>query len=91
MQEFFEKHKNTIFRYWQRKRMWTPYDMEAKDPYQLEYGEDECSYGYIVEVVELGYDWLIGISSDLGADYIEYYNLNDVVLAYSESDQETDE
>ena len=91
MKEFFEKHKNTVFRYLQRKRMWTPYDMECKDPYQLEYGDDECSYGYIVEVVDLGYDWLVGISSDLDADYIEYYNLNDIVLAYSDSDQETEE
>ena len=88
MKEFFEKHKNTLFRYWQRKRMWTPYDIECKDPHQLEYGEEECSCGYIVEVVNLGYDWLIGISSEIKADYIEYYKLNDIELAYCDSDQE---
>lgn len=88
MKEFFEKNKNTVFRYWQRKRMWTPYDMECKDPCQLEYGDEECSYGYIVEVVDLGYDWLIGISADLEADYIEYYQLKDIVLACSDRDQE---
>lgn len=88
MREFFEKHKNTVFRYWQRKRMWTPYDQECKDPYQLEFGDDECSYGYIVEVIDLGYDWLIGISSELDAGYIEYYKLNDIELAYCDSDQE---
>ena len=87
MKEFFEKHKNTVFRYWQRKRMWTPYDMEVKSEYQLEYGDEECSYGYIVEVANLGYDWLIGISADLEADYIEYYKLNDIELAYCDSDQ----
>lgn len=70
--------------------MWTPYEQECKDPYQLEYGDEECSYGYIVEVVDLGYDWLIGISADLEADYIEYYQLKDIVLAYSESDQESE-
>jgi hypothetical protein len=57
----------------------------------LEYGDEECNYGYIVEVVDLGYDWLVGISMDLEADYIEYYQLNDLVLAYSDSDQETEE
>ena len=88
MREFFEKHKNTIFRYWHRKRMWTPYDMECKNPYQLEISDEECSYGYIVEVVDLGYDWLIGISADLEADYFEYFKLNDIELAYSDTDQE---
>ena len=62
MREFFEKNRNTLFRYWHRKRMWTPYDMEVKDPYQMDYLDDECSYGYIVEVVDLGYDWLIGVA-----------------------------
>ena len=96
MKEFFKRHKNTVFRYWQRKRMWTPYDQECKDPYdqeckdpyQLEFGDDECSYGYIVEVVDLGYDWLIGISPDSEANYIEYYKLNDIELAYAANDQE---
>ena len=91
MREFIEKHKNTVFRYWQRKRMWTPHDLECKDPNQLEFGDDECSYGYIVEVADLGYDWLIGIASELDAGYIEYYKLNDIELAYSDSDQETEE
>ena len=88
MKEFFEKHKNDVFRYWERKRMWTPYDMECKDPYQLEYGDNECLYGYIVEVVDLGADWLIGFSENQEGSYIEYYKLNDIAIAYSDSDQE---
>ena len=88
MKEFFEKHKNKVFRYWQRKRIWTPYDLECKDPYQSEYVDDECSYGYIIEVVDLGYDWLIGIAESLEARYIEYHKLNDIELAYSVSDQD---
>ena len=87
MKRFIKKYKNVLFRYWLRKRMWTPYDIERKDPCQGEYGDEECSYGYIVEVVDLGYDWLIGISPDLAADYIEYFKLNDIELAYSSSDQ----
>ena len=63
-------------------------DVEVKSKDQLEYGDEECSYGYIVEVVNLGYDWLIGISSDLESNYIEYYKFNDIELAYCASDQE---
>lgn len=88
MYEFFEKHRNTVFRYWERKRLWTPYDQEQKDPDQLEYGDVECSFGYIVEVVNLGYDWLVGISETLECGYIEYYKLNDIELAVSDYDQE---
>lgn len=87
MREFFEKHKNIVFRYWKRRRMWTPYDVEAKNPYQVEYGDEECTYAYIVEVVDLGFDWLIGFADSLDADYIEYHKLNDIVLAYSNTDQ----
>lgn len=90
MKDFFEKHKNTLFRYWHRKRMWTPYDIEAKYKYQLEYGDTECNYGYIVEVADLGYDWLIGISDSLEANYIEYFKFNDIELAYNNNDQEAE-
>jgi hypothetical protein len=88
MQEFIKKHKNTVFRYWERKRMWTPYDIEIKDPYQQEYGEVECFYGYIVEAVDLGYDWLVGFSENPEGDYIQYYMLKDIAFAYSDIDQE---
>lgn len=88
MKKFIKKHKNTLFRYWERKRMWTPYDIECKDPDQVEYGDEECFYGYFVDLVDLGYDWLIGISDDLEADYISYYKLNDLEFAYCASDQQ---
>ena len=91
MKEFFEKHKNDIFRYWIRKRMWTPYEVELKDPYQAEYGDEECSHGYIVEIVDLGYDWLIGISESLDATYVEYFKLSDIELAFSDTDQNIDD
>jgi hypothetical protein len=87
MREFIEKHKNTVFRYWERKRMWTPYDIECKDPDQLEYGDVECSFGYIVEAIDLGFDWILGFSETQDAGYIEYYKLNDIAFAYSDHDQ----
>ena len=88
MKNFIKKHKNDVFRYWIRKRMWTPYDVEQKDPYQLEYGDEECSFGYIVETVDLGHDLLIGIAESPEATYIEYFKLNDVELALCKSDQD---
>ena len=91
MREFFENHRNDVFRYWIRRRMWTPYEMEQKDPYQAEYGDEECSFGYIVEAVDLGYDWLIGISESQDATYIEYFKLSGIELAFSDSDQNIEE
>ena len=88
MKKFFKKHKNDVFRYWLRKRMWTPYEMELKDPDQTDYEMLECAYGYIVEVVNLGYDWLIGISDSLDKNYISYYKLSDIELALSDNDQD---
>ena len=88
MKNFVEKNKDTIFRYWLRKRMWTPYEMELKDPCQADTEMEECSYGYLVEAVDLGHDWLIGISEDKKFDYISYYRLSELDLAISDTDQD---
>ena len=88
MKEFFETHKHHVLRYWERKRMWTPYDIECKDPDQLEYGDVECAHGYMVELYDIGNDWLIGFSEDREAGYVEYHKLSDIEFAYSDSDQE---
>ena len=88
MKNFVKKNKNTVFRYWLRKRMWTPYEMELKDRYQSDLEEEEASYGYLVEAIDLGHDWLIGISEDKKFDYISYYRLSEVDLAISNTDQD---
>lgn len=88
MKEFFEKHKNDLLRYWERKRMWTPYDMECKDPNLLEYVTEECSFGYLVEIYDLGNDWLVGFAESKEAKYVEYFKFNDIFIAYSDTDQE---
>ena len=87
MIDFIKRNKNTVFRYWERRTMWTPYEMEIKDPDQAEYGDIECSHGYIVAAIDLGYDWLLGFSDSLSADYIEYRKLSNIELAYSDTDQ----
>ena len=88
MKNFIKKHRNDVFRYWIHKRMWTPYEMELKDPDQTDYENLECDYGYLVEAIDLGYDWLIGISDTLDKIYISYYKLSELELALSDSDQE---
>lgn len=89
MKEFIEKNKGKCFRYWIRKRMWTPYEMDKKDPDQTDLEFLECSYGYFVEGIDLGYDWLIGITEDSPEpDYVHYYKLSEIEFAYSESDQD---
>ena len=88
MKDFVEKNKDTVFRYWLRKRMWTPYEMELKDKYQSDLEDEEAEYGYLVEAVDLGHDWLIGVSEDKNADYISYYRLSEIDLAISNNDQE---
>lgn len=88
MKEFIEQNRGKCFRYWIRKRMWTPYEMELKDKYQSDLEDEEAEYGYLVEAVDLGHDWLIGISEDKKFDYISYYKLSEIEFAYSESDQD---
>lgn len=76
--DFVNNNKNKLFRYWLRKTMWTPYEMELKDPMQSDVVSEDCSYGYFVECIDLGYDWLVGISEDMPDDkYISYYKLSE--------------
>ena len=89
MIDFIQKNNGKCFRYWIKKRMWTPYEMDKKDPNQSDLENEECYYGYFVECVNLGYDWLIGITEDSPEpDYIQYYKLSEIDFAYSVKDQD---
>lgn len=89
MKEFIKQHENDQFRYWIRKRVWTPYEQELKDPNQSDLVDEECDFGYIVEGVDLGSgDWLIGISYDRTNDHISYYKLSEIDFALCACDQE---
>ena len=49
----------------------------------------KISYGYFVECIDLGYDWLVGISEDNpDGKYISYHKLSELDFVYSESDQD---
>ena len=74
--------------------MWTPYEMELKDPCQSDLNDEKCSFGYLIEAINLVYDWLICISEysenfDFdNIDYISYYKLSELDLAVCKSDQD---
>ena len=89
MIDFIQQNNGKCFRYWIKKRMWTPYELSLKDPHQSDLEDDTCSYGYFVECVNLGYDWLIGITEDSPEpDYVHYYKLSEIEFAYSVGDQD---
>lgn len=75
--DFFKKHieNKTIFRYWLSKYP----DVE------------ECMFGIILEAIPIPNDILIGLSEDGEPNYVEYYKLSEMDLAFSESDQGMDD
>lgn len=89
MIDFIQQNNGKCFRYWIKKRMWTPYEMDKKDPCQSDLEFEDCSYGYFVECVNLGYDWLIGITEGSSEpNYVHYYKLSEIEFAYSVGDQD---
>lgn len=87
--EWVEAHKDTSFRYWVHKRIFTPYEVEEKFEDQCCTESDTCEYGYIVEYTVLpDNDILLGLSESKDAGYISYYKLSAIDLAYSDSDNE---
>ena len=73
--------------------MWTPYEMELKDPIQSDLYEDECNYGYFTDCFDLGNgDWLMEITStnwqtpNFTSKY--YYRLSKLDIQYISKDQE---
>lgn len=83
-----------LYRYWVYKRMFTPEEMEAKYTDQSCFEDDHCSFGRIVDAVELpDGDVLIGFDSPDrdGSKYegsIDYYKLSEILLSYCPTDKE---
>lgn len=79
-----------IYRYWVYKRMFTPYEQEQKFVDESRFEDVECSFGVIKEVIELpDGDILLAFGSAAGdIDYVEYYKLSEIHLAYAASDAE---
>lgn len=86
-EEWVEAHKDISFRYWVRKTMFTPYEVAEKFEDQGYTESETCEYGYIVEYIVLpDNDILLGLSESKEADYISYYKLSAIDLAYSDTD-----
>ena len=87
--EWVESHKNDCFRYWIKKELFTPYEIDLKDEYQCLTENDECMYGYIVEFVLLpDNDVMIALSEDVNGAYRTYYKLSRLDLALCNKDNE---
>lgn len=84
---------DTVFRIWQYKRMFTPYEQEEKFSDESQYVDDECDYIRILDVITLpDGDLLLATTYAWGeSSYISYYKLSEISLAKSEKDMEEEE
>lgn len=84
---------NTIFRLWQYKRMFTPYEQAEKFMDESVYVNTECDHIRILDVIELPDDDLLLATTHAHGDgrYINYYKLSEISLAKSEKDMEEEE
>lgn len=84
---------NTIFRLWEYKRMFTPYEQAEKFSDESLYTNDECDHVRILDVIALpDGDLLLATTYAYGdGKYISYYKLSEISLAKSEKDMEEEE
>lgn len=83
---------DTIFRLWEYKRMFTPYEQEEKFSDESEYKSIECIFVRIKDVITLPDGDLLLATARVGLDdYTEYYKLSNISLAKSDKDMEEEE
>lgn len=84
---------DTIFRLWQYKRMFTPYEQEEKFMDESQYVNDECDFVKILDTINLpDGDLLLATTYAYGdGKYISYYKLSEISLNKSEKDMEEEE
>ena len=83
---------NTIFRMWEYKRMFTPYEQEEKFSDESVYVNTECEFVYIKDIITLpDGDLLLAVSPVYLDDYVEYHKLSNISLAKSVKDMEEEE
>lgn len=84
---------NTVFRIWQYKRMFTPYEQEEKFIDESQYINDECDFVKILDTINLpDGDLLLATTYAYGdGKYISYYKLSEISLGKSEKDMEEEE
>ena len=86
---------DTIFRLWEYKRMFTPYEQDQKFSDESLYVNEECDYIRILDVIILpDGDLLLATTyaySENESSYINYYKLSEISLGKSEKDMEEEE
>ena len=81
---------DTVFRLWEYKRIFTPYEEENKFIDQCEFKNKYCSYVKILDTINLpNGDIMLAAQSD--DDYIDYYRLSEIKLVRVPSDMEDEE
>lgn len=83
-------NSDRIYRYWVYKRMFTPHEQEMKYVDQSCFEDVTANEGYIREAIELpDGDILLGFElPDMETQYIEYYKLSEINLAWSKRGQD---
>lgn len=88
--EWLSRNENRLFRFWVYRRIFTPYEKEEKFMDESIYEDDYCELAYIKEAIKLpDNDILLGFqNANFGKDYIEYYKLSEIRLAYMADDKD---
>lgn len=82
----------TVFRLWERKQIFTPYEWDKKFSDQSTYENDECLHVCISDTIELPDGDLLLITHEPELEsYLSYYKLSEISLAKSDSDTEAEE
>lgn len=80
---------DTIFRLWQYKRMFTPYEQAEKFSDESLYINDRCEFVYVKDVITLpDGDLLLAVSPVDLKGYVEYHKLSNISLAKADKDME---
>lgn len=86
---------DTVFRLWEYKRLFTPYEQARLYEDQSVLENDECFYVCIKDIINLpdGDILLATYSVESGGidDYITYYKLSNIALAKCEADMEEED
>ena len=93
--KFLKANENRVFRMWRYKKHWTPYEAECCNELTTCYEDDECAFVVIREAMAMpNCDVLLGVEYIEGEDclgdeceYLEYFKLSEIMLAYASSDQ----
>lgn len=83
---------NTVFRLWEYKRMFTPYEQEEKFSDESLYVDDECEFVHIKDVITLpDGDLLLAVSLESMPSYTDYHKLSNISIAKADKDMEEEE